>query len=148
MYNTSKCVKEQPWFHVNVTVFNGKVLRGTFVNQKEISNVKFRIQTYYLDQGKIKVFEIKNQNCHNMIIQIVLKALGMTYNSKKCSMKPMTAEFDNLNLDAVFHSVVQKIWYGSLLVRWEIAVPAATIVCLDIYMQSIKAKSVDNKENS
>ncbi|XP_063368439.1 uncharacterized protein LOC134656842 [Cydia amplana] len=148
MYNTSNCIKEQPWFHTNVTVLNGKVLRGTVVSQKEIKNVKFRVQTFYLDQGKIKIFEIKNQNCHNSIIQIVLKTIGITYNSRKCTMKPLTAEFDNLNLDAVLHMVVQKIWYGSVIISWQIAVPTATIMCLDIHMQIVKAESVDNKENS
>ncbi|XP_063388752.1 uncharacterized protein LOC134674567 [Cydia fagiglandana] len=148
MYNTSTCVKEQPWFHTNVSVFNSKVLRGTVVNQKDIKNVKFRIQAFYLDQGKIKVFEIKNQNCHNTIIQIVLKALALPYNNQKCTLKPITAKFENLNLDAVFHAVVQKVWYGSVLVRWEIALPTVTIMCLDIHMQIVKAKSVDNKDSS
>ncbi|XP_061722415.1 uncharacterized protein LOC133528923 [Cydia pomonella] len=149
MYNTSNCVKEQPWFQTNVTVFKDKnVLHGTIVNKKEIKNVKFRIQAYYLDQGKIKVFEIKNQNCQNTIIQMVLKTLGIPYNGQKCTMKPINAEFNNLNLDAVFHMVVQKIWYGSMVIRWEIAEPAATIMCLDIHAQIVKAKTVDNKENS
>ncbi|XP_047999634.1 uncharacterized protein LOC125236752 [Leguminivora glycinivorella] len=147
-HNTSNCItKEQPWFHTNFTVSSEKNgVRGTVVNKKEIKNVKFRIQIYYIDQGKIKVFEIKNQNCQNMIIKIVLKALGITYNDQKCTMKPLTTEIRNLNLDAVIHSVVQKISYGSVQIRWEIAVPEAKIMCLDIHLEIIDDKRIDNKE--
>lgn len=52
---------------------------------------------HYLEGNKkIKVFEMKNQNCHNAIIALILKTVAIPFSDKNCRVKAVNNSIESL----------------------------------------------------
>ncbi|XP_052752124.1 uncharacterized protein LOC128200954 [Galleria mellonella] len=115
MYNTTKVIN---------------LLRGNITVMKEAKNIKAKAKYFRWENDKWKTnLVLRHDACGGIFIHILIAALGVPYNSKKCSVPVGTYVFKELDANKVAHMWTPSKEYGRALWRIEAFSDGSLIDC-------------------